>query len=88
MRKGRPLSEDDIEAMRKVSVPSGTSVVQKDLFTSFQKPTRQRSFTAFRLHISRYPLAFAAAYFTFHGSSMTVEHMYNDPDLWKKEIDR
>ncbi|MGI6662988.1 MAG: PolC-type DNA polymerase III [Bacillota bacterium] len=90
VRKGKPLSEDDIEAMRKVSVPEWYIESCKKISYLFPKAHAAAYVTtAFRIAYFKvhHPLAFAAAYFTFHGSSMTVEHMHNDPDLWKKEIE-
>ena len=91
VRKGIPLAEGDIEAMRKVSVPEWYIDSCKKISYLFPKAHAAAYVTtAFRIAYFKvhHPLAFAAAYFTFHGSSMTLEHMHNDPNLWKKEIDR
>jgi DNA polymerase-3 subunit alpha (Gram-positive type) len=89
VRKGIPLSENDIEAMRKVSVPEWYLDSCKKISYLFPKAHAAAYVTtAFRIAYFKFhhPEAFAAAYFTFHGSSMTVEHMHNDPDLWREQI--
>ena len=90
VRKGKPLADADIEAMRKVSVPEWYIESCKKISYLFPKAHAAAYVTtAFRIAYFKvhHPLAFAAAYFTFHGSSMTVEYMHNNPDLWKKEIE-
>jgi len=90
VRKGKPLSESDIEAMRKVSVPEWYIESCKKISYLFPKAHAAAYVTtAFRIAYFKvhHPLAFAAAYFSFHGSSMTVDYMHNNPDLWRKEIE-
>ncbi|HHX29562.1 MAG TPA: PolC-type DNA polymerase III [Firmicutes bacterium] len=91
VRKGRPLSEEDIGAMRQASVPEWYVDSCKKISYLFPKAHAAAYVTnAFRIAYFKvhHPQAFAAAYFTFHGSSMTVEHMHNDPDLWREQIDK
>ena len=80
VRKGRPLSEEDIGAMRQASVPEWYVDSCKKISYLFPKAHAAAYVTnAFRIAYFKvhHPQAFAAAYFTFHGSSMTVEHMHN-----------
>jgi DNA polymerase-3 subunit alpha (Gram-positive type) len=91
VRKGKPLSDDDIAAMKAVSVPDWYLESCKKISYLFPKAHAAAYVTmAFRIAYFKvhHPLAFAAAYFTFHGSSMTTEHMHNDVDLWREQIER
>lgn len=91
VRKGKPLSDDDIAAMEAVSVPDWYIESCKKITYLFPKAHAAAYVTmAFRIAYFKvhYPLAFAAAYFTFHGSSITTEYMHNDPNLWREQIDR
>ena len=91
VRKGKPLSEDDIAAMQALSVPDWYIASCRKITYLFPKAHAAAYVTtAFRIAYFKvhYPLAFAAAYFTFHGSSLTTDVMYLGEDGWKEHIDK
>lgn len=91
VRKGKPLSEDDISEMKKVRVPDWYIESCKKITYLFPKAHAAAYVTtAFRIAYFKvhYPVAFAAAYFTFHGSSLTTDLMYLGESGWKEYIER
>ncbi|MGE5578665.1 MAG: PolC-type DNA polymerase III [Bacillota bacterium] len=91
VRKGKPLSDEDIVAMQALSVPDWYINSCRKITYLFPKAHAAAYVTtAFRVAYFKvhYPLAFAAAYFTFHGSSLTTDVMYLGEDGWKEYIDK
>jgi DNA polymerase-3 subunit alpha (Gram-positive type) len=91
VRKGKPLSEEDIEGMRAHSVPDWYIGACRKITYLFPKAHAAAYVTtAFRIAYFKvhHPLAFAAAYFTFHGSSLTTDVMYLGEDGWHEQIDK
>jgi len=91
VRKGKPLSEEDISAMRKVNVPEWYINSCKKISYLFPKAHAAAYVTtAFRIAYfkAHYPLAFYAAYFSFHGSSLTTKMMKMSMTEWKDLVDK
>lgn len=91
VRKGRSLSDEDIAAMRALSVPEWYIGSCRKISYLFPKAHAAAYVTtAFRVAYFKvhHPLAFAAAYFTFHGSSMTTDVMYLGENGCKEYIDK
>ena len=91
VRKGKALSDDDIAAMKAVSVPDWYIESCRKITYLFPKAHAAAYVTtAFRIAYFKvhYPLAFAAAYFSFHGSSLTTDYMYLGPQKWREFIDK
>ncbi len=91
VRKGKPPTESDIKAMKEVGTPGW--YINSCLKISYLFPKAHAAayvMTAFRIAYFKvhHPEAFAAAYFTFHGSSLTSEMIRQSPDAWKKFVDR
>lgn len=91
VRKGRPLSDDDIGKMRTVSVPDWYIDSCKKISYLFPKAhaaayvTNSFRIAYFKVH---HPLAFYSTYFTFQGSSLSTEFMYLEPKEWKQYIQK
>jgi len=91
VRKGKPLGESDIEMMRQVKVPDWYIESCKKISYLFPKAHAAAYVTmAFRIAYFKvhYPVAFYAAYFSFHGSSITTDLMYLGEREWKEYIER
>jgi len=90
VRKGKLLSDDDVAAMRALSVPDWYIDSCRKITYLFPKAHAAAYVTtAFRIAYFKvhHPLAFAAAYFSFHGSSLTTDVMYLGPEGWQGYID-
>lgn len=91
VRKGKPLSEADIQQMKQVSVPDWYIESCKKISYLFPKAhaaayvTNSFRIAYFKVH---YPLAFYSTYFSFTGNALTTEFMYLEPSEWRKYIDQ
>lgn len=91
VRKGKPLSEQDIARMKEVSVPDWYIESCKKISYLFPKAHAAAYVTtAFRIAYFKvhHPVAFYAAYFSFHGSSLTTDLMYLSEQEWKEYIEK
>ncbi len=91
VRKGNPLSQEDIDVMKAVNVPDwyiGSCMKITYLFPKAHAAAYVT--TAFRIAYFKvhYPVAFAAAYFSFHGSSFSATLMNQTEDQWMEFIER
>ncbi len=91
VRKGKPLSLTDIETMHAVGLPDWYIDSCNKITYLFPKAHAAAYVTAafriayFKVH---HPLAFAAAYFSFHGSSFTVDLLDQTETQWLEFIQR
>jgi len=91
VRKGVPLTTQDISTMQSVSVPDWYIDSCQKISYLFPKAhavayvTNSFRIAYFKVH---YPLAFYSTYFSFAGSSLTTEYMYLEPKEWKEYIQK
>lgn len=91
VRKGKPLSNDDISSMKAVSVPDWYIDSCRKISYLFPKAhaaayvTNSFRIAYFKVH---HPLAYYSTYFTFAGASLTTDFMYLDPGEWKEYIQK
>lgn len=91
VRKGRPLSGEDIEDLSKLSLPDWYVDSCKKISYLFPKAHAAAYVTAaFRIAYYKvhYPLAFAAAYFSLSGSAFTTAFHRQTPAQWVKYIEK
>ena len=91
VRKGKPLSDDDVAAMKALSVPDWYIQSCRRITYLFPKAHAAAYVTtAFRIAYFKvhHPLAFAAAFFSFHGSSLTTDVMYLGKEGCNEYVDR
>ncbi len=91
VRKGQPLAPEDVQAMKAVNVPQW--YIESCAKISYLFPKAHAAAyvtTAFRIAYFKvhHVEAFAAAYFTFHGSSFSIERIAETPNQWKEFIER
>lgn len=91
VRKGKPLSGDDIDKMKAVSVPDWYIESCKKISYLFPKAhaaayvTNSFRIAYFKVH---HPLAYYSTYFSFAGASLTTDFMYLDPRDWQEYIQK
>ncbi len=91
VRKGKPLSGEDIEDLNKLSLPDWYVDSCKKISYLFPKAHAAAYVTAaFRIAYYKvhYPLAFAAAYFSLSGSAFTTVFHRQTPAQWMKYIEK
>ncbi len=91
VRKGKPLDEEDISLMREKGVPDWYIQSCRKITYLFPKAHAVAYVTtAFRIawYKRHYPEAFYAAYFTFHGSALTLDIIVQGPEGWRRFIER
>lgn len=91
VRKGKPLSPEDIQIMKEAKVPQWYIDSCKKISYLFPKAHAVAYVTtAFRIAYFKvhHPVAFGAAYFSFHGSSISTDIMYLTEKEWRDYIDR
>ncbi len=91
VRKGQPLADDDVQAMKAVKVPQW--YIESCAKISYLFPKAHAAAyvtTAFRIAYFKvhHVLAFAAAYFTFHGASFSIERIGETPSQWRQFVER
>ncbi len=91
VRKGKAPSEEDLAIMREAGTPEwyiGSCLKISYLFPKAHAAAYVT--TAFRIAYFKvhHPEAFAAAYFTFHGSALTTDLIRQSEDDWRKFIER
>lgn len=91
VRKGVPLSSEDISMMKSVSVPEWYINSCRKISYLFPKAhavayvTNSFRIAYYKVH---HPLAFYSTYFSFAGSSLTTDYMYLEPREWKEYIQK
>ncbi|MBP8613368.1 MAG: PolC-type DNA polymerase III [Firmicutes bacterium] len=91
VRKGMPLSDEDISMMKSVSVPDWYIDSCKKITYLFPKAhavayvTNSFRIAYYKVH---YPLAFYSTYFSFAGSSLTTDYMYQEQTQWREYIQK
>ncbi|MGI6660106.1 MAG: PolC-type DNA polymerase III [Bacillota bacterium] len=91
VRKGRPLSDEDVSQMRALSVPDWYIESCKKITYLFPKAhaaayvTNSFRIAYFKVH---HPLAFYSTYFSFTGNALTTEFMYLEPTEWRGYINQ
>lgn len=91
VRKGKAPSEEDLAIMREAGTPEWYIGSCLKISYLFPKAHAAAYVTmAFRIAYfkAHHPEAFAAAYFTFHGSALTTDLIRQSEDEWRKFIDR
>jgi DNA polymerase-3 subunit alpha (Gram-positive type) len=91
VRKGKAPSDEDLAIMREAGTPEwyiGSCLKISYLFPKAHAAayvTMAFRIAYFKVH---HPEAFAAAYFTFHGASLTTELIRKGEEYWRRFVDR
>lgn len=91
VRKGIAPSDEDVAIMRDAGTPEwyiGSCLKISYLFPKAHAAayvTMAFRIAYFKVH---HPAAFAAAYFTFHGASLTAELIRKGEEYWRRFVDR
>ncbi len=91
VRKGRPLSDNDVKQMKELSVPDWYIESCKKISYLFPKAhaaayvTNSFRIAYFKVH---HPLAYYSTYFSFTGAAITTDFMYQEPGEWREYIQK